>query len=109
MLVTTTPYLEGRKIVKYHGLVTGTAIMGADIIKDFLAGIRNVIGGRSSAYEGELEQAKNTAVAEMSQQAAAMGANAVVGMDLDYESISMGNGNMLMVSACGTAVTCEGE
>ena len=109
MLVTTTPQLEGRKIIKYHGVVTGMAIMGADIIKDFLAGIRNIVGGRSTAYEGELERAKTTAIAEMSQQAQSMGANAVVGMDLDYETISIGSGNMLMVSASGTAVTTDVE
>jgi len=109
MLVTTTPQLEGKKITRYHGIVTGMAIMGADIIKDFLAGIRNVIGGRSSAYEGELERAKTTAIAEMSQQAEVMGANAVIGVDLDYETISIGSGNMLMVSASGTAVTTDAE
>jgi len=109
MLVTTTPHLEGKKIITYHGIVTGMAIMGADIIKDFLAGIRNIVGGRSSAYEGELEQAKNTALAEMSQQADRLGANAVVGVDLDYETIAIGQGNMLMVSASGTAVVYESE
>ncbi len=109
MLITTTPQLEGRKIVKYYGLVTGMAIMGANIVKDFLAGIHNVIGGRSTEYEGELEAAKETAVREMTAQAEALGANAVVGVDLDYESVQMGQGNMLMVSASGTAVLTEGE
>ncbi len=107
MLVTTTPQLEGQKIVKYYGLVTGMAIMGANIVKDFLAGIHNVIGGRSTEYEGELEAAKTTAVQEMTAQAEALGANAVVGVDLDYESVQMGQGNMLMVSASGTAVLIE--
>jgi uncharacterized protein YbjQ (UPF0145 family) len=109
MLITTTPYLEGKKIIKYYGLVTGVAIMGADIVKDFLAGIRNIVGGRSAAYEGELDRAKTTAVEEMAKQAEALGANAVVGVDLDYETISMGQGNMLMVSAAGTAVLTESE
>lgn len=109
MLVTTTPSIEGKRIIKYHGLVTGIAIMGANIVKDFLAGIHNVVGGRSTEYEGELERAKTTAVEEMSRQAEALGANAVVGVDLDYESVQMGQGNMLMVSASGTAVVAESE
>jgi uncharacterized protein YbjQ (UPF0145 family) len=109
MLVVTTPHLEGRKIVRYYGIVTGLAIMGANIVKDLLAGIRDIVGGRSQAYESELEQAKSTAIQEMSQQAESLGANAVVGVDLDYETVQMGQGNMLMVSASGTAVFFESE
>jgi uncharacterized protein YbjQ (UPF0145 family) len=109
MLVVTTPQLEGKKIIKYYGLVTGEAIMGANIVKDFLAHITDIVGGRSTPYEAELKQAKDTAVQEMAQEAEALGANAVVGVDLDYETIPMGQGNMLMVSASGTAVFYEGE
>lgn len=103
MLVTTTPTLEGQPIVKYLGLVTGEAILGANIFRDLFAGIRDIVGGRSAAYENELRKAKDLAVQEMVQQAAALGANAVVGVDLDYETIGQG-GSMLMVSASGTAV-----
>jgi uncharacterized protein YbjQ (UPF0145 family) len=104
MLITTTPTLEGKTITKYLGLVSGEAIMGADIFKDLFASIRNIVGGRSEAYEKELRRAKQLAVEEMEREAGALGANAVVGVDLDYETINMGNGNMLMVSASGTAV-----
>lgn len=107
MLVTTTPNIEGKTIVKYHGLVTGEAILGANIFKDFFASIRDIVGGRSEAYEQELQKAKGIAVEEMCQQARALGANAVIGVDLDYETISMGQTNMLMVAASGTAVTHE--
>jgi uncharacterized protein YbjQ (UPF0145 family) len=107
MLVTTTPNVEGKKITKYFGLVSGEAIMGANIFKDFFAGIRDIVGGRSAAYEEELRKAKDIAVQEMMQQASAMGANAVVAVDLDYETIGGGTGNMLMVSASGTAVVIE--
>lgn len=107
MLVITTPSIEGKKIVKYYGLVSGEAILGANIFKDFFAGIRDIVGGRSAAYEKELRKAKEIAVSEMSEQAEAMGANAVVGIDLDYETIGGGGGNMLMVSASGTAVLYE--
>ncbi len=107
MLVVTTPGLEGRKITKYLGLVSGEAILGANIFKDFFAGIRDIVGGRSAAYEGELRKAKELAINEMISQAEAMGANAVVGMDLDYETIGGGGSNMLMVSASGTAVVYE--
>lgn len=110
MLIVTTPQLQGKKITKYHGLVTGEAIMGANIVKDFLAGIRDIVGGRSQAYEGELRLAKDTAIQEMAQDAERLGANAVVGVDIDYESIQIGQGgNMLMVSASGTAVFIENE
>ncbi|NCS90279.1 MAG: hypothetical protein AUK34_04765 [Ignavibacteria bacterium CG2_30_36_16] len=107
MLVTTTPNVEGKKITKYFGIVSGEAIMGANIFKDFFAGIRDIVGGRSAAYEEELRKAKDIAISEMMQQAGAMGANAVVAVDLDYETIGGGTGNMLMVSASGTAVVIE--
>ena len=107
MILVTTHTLEGKTITKYHGLVTGEAILGANIFKDFFAGIRDIVGGRSAAYEEELRKAKEIAVGEMQAQAAAMGANAVIGIDLDYETIGQG-GSMLMVSASGTAVSCSG-
>ncbi len=108
MLVITTPNIEGEKIIKYIGLVSGEAIMGANIFKDFFAGIRDIVGGRSAAYEKELRTAKEIAIQEMVQQAQSMGGNAVIGVDLDYETIGGGGGNMLMVSASGTAVFVEG-
>ena len=104
MLVLTTPSVEGKRITTYYGLVSGEAILGANIFRDFFAGIRDVVGGRSAAYEGELRRAKNLAVEEMAEQAISFGANAIVAVDLDYESI----GNMLMVTASGTAVVVEG-
>ncbi len=104
MIISTTPNLEGKKISRYLGLVSGEAIMGANIFKDIFASIRDVVGGRSAAYEEELRKAKNIAVQEMSAEAKRLGANAVLAVDLDYESISIGSGNMLMVSASGTAV-----
>lgn len=108
MLVVTTPSIEGKKIIKYLGLVSGEAILGANIFKDFFAGIRDIVGGRSAAYEQELVKAKNIAVAEMTEQARALGGNAVVGVDLDYETLQTGqSGGMLMVSANGTAVVTE--
>lgn len=107
MLVITTPSIEGKKIFKYYGLVSGEAILGANIFKDLFAGIRDIVGGRSAAYENELRKAKEIAVSEMVEQARQLGANAVVGIDLDYETIGGGSGNMLMVSASGTAVSYE--
>ena len=105
MLITTTPTIEGKKLVKYYGLVSGEAIMGANVFKDLFAGIRDIVGGRSGAYEEELRQAKDIAIAEMAEHAAKLGANAVVAVDLDYETITIsGGGSMLMVSASGTAV-----
>ena len=105
MLVITTPNIEGKKIAKYLGLVTGEAILGANVFKDFFANIRDIVGGRSAAYEKELRQAKDLAINEMTEQARILGANAVVAVDLDYENIRTGSGgNMLMVSASGTAV-----
>ena len=108
MIVSTTPSIEGRKILQYHGVVTGEAILGANIFRDFFAGIRNIVGGRSAAYEKELRRAKEIALDEMRENAAGLGANAVIGVDLDYETINPGQaGNMLMVSASGTAVVYE--
>ena len=98
---SATPSVEGRKIATYHGIVTGEAILGANIFRDIFAGIRDIVGGRSGAYEQELGRARQTALDEMQQAAVALGANAIVGVDLDYEVIN----NMLMVSASGTAVT----
>ncbi len=104
MLLSTTSTLEGRQI-QYLGIVTGEAILGANIFRDFFAKITDVVGGRSGAYEGELRKAKDIAMGEMSEQAKQMGANAVIGIDLDYETIQMGSGGgMLMVSVSGTAV-----
>jgi uncharacterized protein YbjQ (UPF0145 family) len=109
MLVTTTHSLDGKKIVEYMGLVSGEAILGANIFKDFFAGIRDIVGGRSAAYERELRAAKKIAIDEMTEEALALGANAVVGVDLDYETIGVGSGGtMLMVSASGTAVKYQG-
>ena len=108
MLVLTTPTIEGKKIVKYLGLVSGEAILGANIFKDIFAGIRDIVGGRSAAYEKELRRAKELAIEEMKEEARSLGCNAVIGVDLDYETISIGQaGRMLMVSASGTAVVYE--
>ncbi len=100
MIVTTTPSIEGRPARDYLGIVTGEAILGANIFKDLFAGIRDIVGGRSAAYERELGNARRTALAEMEEEARRLGADAVIGVDLDYEVIN----NMLMVSASGTAV-----
>jgi uncharacterized protein YbjQ (UPF0145 family) len=109
MLVATTPTIEGKKIETYLGIVTGEAILGANIFKDFFAGVRNIVGGRSAAYEKELRKAKDIAIQEMVEQAEGLGGNAVIGVDLDYETIGIGQGgNMLLVSASGTAVVCRG-
>lgn len=108
MLIVTTPSVEGKKIVRYVGLVTGEAILGANIFRDLFASIRDIVGGRSAAYEEELGRARHIALQEMMEQAHALGANAVVAVDLDYETISPGGtGGMLMVSATGTAVVLE--
>jgi len=104
MLVLTTPNIEGKKVVKYIGIVSGEAIMGANVFKDLFAGIRDIVGGRSGAYEKELRNAKSTAIEEMSDQAERLGANAILSVDLDYETIGQ---SMLMVSASGTAVVVE--
>jgi len=108
MIIVTTPTLEGSRVRQYLGLVTGEAILGANIFKDFFAGIRDIVGGRSAAYEKELRMARDIAIQEMQEAAEAMGGNAVIGVDIDYENISMGQGGgMLMVSASGTAVLIE--
>lgn len=105
MLVVTVGNIEGKPVKKYLGVVSGEAILGANIFRDFFAGIRDIVGGRSAAYEEELRKAKDIALQEMMQQAAQMGANAILSVDLDYESIQVGQGGgMLMVSANGTAV-----
>ena len=106
MLVTTTPIIEGKRIIHYYGIVSGETIIGANVFRDFLAGIRDFVGGRSGAYEEVLRQAKDTAIKEMEEQAARLGANAVIGVDLDYETVG-GSGSMLMVTATGTAVGIE--
>ena len=103
MLVVTTNAIEGKRITRYHGIVSGEAILGANIFKDFFAGIRDVVGGRSAAYERELRKAKDLAINEMIEEATSAGCNAIIGVDLDYETIGS-NGSMLMVSASGTAV-----
>ncbi|NCC09170.1 MAG: heavy metal-binding domain-containing protein [Bacteroidia bacterium] len=103
MLVTTTPIIEGKTIITYYGIVSGETIIGANVFRDLFASIRDIVGGRSGAYEEVLRKAKETALLEMQQQAAALGANAVIGVDLDYETVG-GSGSMLMVTATGTAV-----
>lgn len=104
MIHTTTPSIQGKNITTYHGVVTGEAILGANIFKDIFASIRDIVGGRSAAYEQELQKARIIAFEEMSQQAAELGANAIVGIDIDYETVGA-QGGMLMVSVSGTAVT----
>ena len=103
MILTTTPNIEGYKILEYKGLVTGETIIGANFIKDFLAGIRDIVGGRSKSYERVLQEGKETSVREMMQRAQELGANAIVGIDIDYETVGQG-GSMLMVACSGTAV-----
>ena len=104
MIVTTTNGIEGRRIVRYHGVVVGEAIMGANIVRDFFAGITDIVGGRSSAYEAKLRDARETAFGEIEEEARRLGADAVVGVDLDYEVVGE---SMLMVSVSGTAVSTE--
>ena len=106
MLMTTTPSVEGKRIVRYLGVVTGETIIGANVFRDFLAGVRDFFGGRSASYEAVLREAKDTALEEMARQAEALGANAVVGIDLDYETVG-GSGSMLMVTCSETAVRVE--
>lgn len=106
MLVSTTNNIDGKQVTEYLGLVTGEAIMGANIFKDFFAGIRDIVGGRSAAYEDELRKAREIATEEMESRARAMGANAVIGVDIDYETVGA-QGGMLMVSISGTAVVAE--
>ena len=108
LMVTTTPGFEGRRILAYKGLVGGDAILGANLFRDFFAGIRDLLGGRAGSYEKVLRKAKQEAVADMLEQARELGANAVVGVDLDYETVQIQDGGaMLMVSASGTAVVVE--
>lgn len=104
MIVSTTPTIENRKITKYIGLVSGEAVVGANIFRDFFAGIRDIVGGRAAAYEDELKKARNIAIEEMTREAKIRGGNAVLGVDLDYETIGQ---SMLLVSASGTAVVLE--
>jgi uncharacterized protein YbjQ (UPF0145 family) len=103
MTISTTPTLEGHPIREYKGIVTGETIIGANLFRDFFAGIRDIVGGRAGSYEEVLREAKDTAIREMMDEARKLGANAVVGVDLDYETLGSGNG-MLMVAASGTAV-----
>ena len=103
MILTTTNTIQGKPVRDYRGIVTGEAIVGANVFRDFFAGIRDIVGGRSGAYEKELQRAREIALDEMSESARSQGANAVVGIDLDYEVVGKG-GSMLMVTACGTAV-----
>ncbi|PIW27819.1 MAG: hypothetical protein COW30_09165 [Rhodospirillales bacterium CG15_BIG_FIL_POST_REV_8_21_14_020_66_15] len=104
MIITTTESVEGRQITAYLGIVSGDAVMGTNIFKDFFAGIRDIVGGRSGAYEKELQKAKAFAIEDMQAQAAELGADAIIAVDLDYESIASDKTCMLMVSANGTAV-----
>lgn len=106
MLLTTTPQVEGHRITNYYGIVSGETIIGANFIRDIFASIRDFVGGRSGSYEEVLREAKETALREMSEHAQLLGANAVVGIDLDYETIGS-NGSMLMVTCSGTAVRLE--
>ena len=103
MILTTTPQIEGHTILEYKGVVTGETIIGANLIKDFFAGIRDIVGGRAGSYEDVLREAKDTSLKEMMERAQIMGANAIVGIDIDYETIGS-NGSMLMVATSGTAV-----
>src|SRR5574344_2913596 len=103
MLLNTTNTIEGRQITQYYGIVSGETIIGANMFKDFFAGIRDLVGGRAGSYESVLREAKEIAMKEMSEQAKSMGATAVIGIDLDYETVGA-NGSMLMVTAAGTAV-----
>lgn len=103
MLLSTTSVIEGRPVREYLGVVTGETIIGANFVKDFLAGIRDIVGGRSGSYERVLREAKDTAMRELEERAARIGANAVIGIDIDYETMGQ-NGSMIMVTCSGTAV-----
>lgn len=105
MIHSTTPSIEGKTISQYHGVIVGEAIVGANLFKDLFAGIRDIVGGRSAAYEAELSKARDIAFRELDNEARRKGANAVVGIDIDYEVLGANNG-MLMVAVSGTAVTC---
>jgi uncharacterized protein YbjQ (UPF0145 family) len=104
MIVTTTPNVEGRRILAYHGIVSGEAILGANVLRDFFASIRDIVGGRSGSYERVLRSGRDSALEEMADEARRLGANAVIGVDLDYGALGSGE-SMLMVTATGTAVT----
>lgn len=104
MTITTTPTIEGRKVVKYKGIIAGEAILGADVVRDIFASITNIIGGRSTEYEEELNKARKIALSEIEEEAKKLGANAIIGVDIDYEAPVQG---MLMVTASGTAVVLE--
>ena len=106
MQVSTTNGFEGKKIRDYKGLVSGEAIMGANIVRDFFASVRDIVGGRSASYEKALKEARDIAIQEMVDEATSRGANAVVGVDIDYETVGQ-NGGMMMVTACGTAVVVD--
>lgn len=106
MILSTTPTIDGHKVVDYKGIVTGETIIGANIVKDFFANVRDVVGGRSGSYERVLAEARETSLQEMQQRAAALGANAIVGIDVDYETIGQGN-SMLMVATSGTAIVID--
>ncbi len=106
MHVSTTNSFEGKKIRDYKGLVSGEAIMGANIVRDFFASVRDIVGGRSASYEKALKEARDIAIQEMVDEAASRGANAVIGVDIDYETVGQGGG-MMMVTACGTAVVVD--
>ena len=103
MILSTTPQIEGQTIREYKGVVTGETIIGANFVKDFFAGIRDIVGGRAASYERVLQEAKETSMREMMQRAQDLGANAIVGIDIDYETVGA-NGSMLMVATSGTAV-----
>ena len=103
MIITTTPTIENKQATAYLGIVTGETIIGANFIKDFFAGIRDIVGGRSGSYEKVLREAKDTSLKEMQERAEELGADAIVGVDLDYETVGP-NGGMLMVTASGTAI-----
>jgi uncharacterized protein YbjQ (UPF0145 family) len=104
MIITTTPQIEGKRIITYHGVVSGEAILGANVVRDFFASIRDWVGGRSGSYEKVLRSARDSALEEMADEARRLGANAVIGVDLDYGAIGAGE-SMLMVTVTGTAVT----
>lgn len=106
MILSTTPTIDGHKVVDYKGIVTGETIIGANIVKDFFASVRDVVGGRSGSYERVLAEARETSLQEMQQRAAALGANAIVGIDVDYETIGQSN-SMLMVATSGTAIVID--
>lgn len=106
MILTTTQSIEGHKIIEYKGIVTGETIIGANFVKDFVAGIRDIVGGRSGSYEKVLIEGKETSLNEMQERARKLGANAIVGIDIDYETVGQ-SGSMLMVATSGTAVVID--